>query len=272
MIVLTATTAAKLRRRNRARPAQQAAYESLKARLAGASFWREGGIEPGLRYEDFRARVPLRGHEQFAPAIARMQAGETDVLWPGACVFFAATAGTTTRRSRLVPVTAEMLAHFREATRDALLYYTARVGHAGVFSGRHLYLAGSTALVSLPRDGSGAFASDLGGIITLSLSPTADRHLLEPGTAISQLAEGRAKFEAIASRVTRADISLIAGLPNWVLSFAHALGESAAYHKTQIANLQALWPNLECLLHAGAPLGPYQHELRAALGPAVKFH
>jgi hypothetical protein len=39
-----------------------------------------------------------------------------------------------------------------------------------------------------------------------------------------------------------------------------------------ISHLQSLWPNLECFLHRGVPVGPFQAELRAVLGPTVRFH
>jgi hypothetical protein len=36
--------------------------------------------------------------------------------------------------------------------------------------------------------------------------------------------------------------------------------------------VQALWPNLECLIHGGVPITPFTNELRTALGPKVNFH
>jgi hypothetical protein len=37
-------------------------------------------------------------------------------------------------------------------------------------------------------------------------------------------------------------------------------------------HLKALWPNLECFVHAGVPVSPFANELRAALGTEVNFH
>lgn len=271
--VLTPVTAARLRRKRGSVKDQQAAFAALKPKLAATSFWREAGVEATMDYDAFRSRVSPRRHEQLAAAIDRACAGESDVLWPGRCLFFAATAGTTTGESRLLPVTADMLAHFRGATRDALLYYTARVGHTGVFRGRHLLLSGTTALTPLSESKTeAAFATELGGIIALSMSPTADKHLLEPGTAIAQMSEGLAKFDAMAARVSRTDISLLAGLPNWVLQFTEALRDTSSPNGAQRANLQSLWPNLECLVHTGVPIAPFQRELRAVLGVNVRFH
>jgi hypothetical protein len=268
----TALTAARLRNKTGGPAAQRATFVRLQQQLATLPYWREAGLEAGAGYDAFRTRVAVRGYDQLAPAIRRMQQGEENVLWPGRCAFFAATGGTTTGQPRLIPVPAALLAHFRRALHDALFYYTARVGHAGVFSGRHLFLGGVTALAPLPEAKSReAYATELGGILALGLSPAAEKHFLEPPSAIAQMTEGLSKFEAIAARATSMDISLLAGLPNWVLQFAEALRETTARHG-RAPNLQVLWPNLECLVHGGVPIAPFQRELRHVLVPNIKFH
>jgi len=271
--IQTALTAFRLRQKRSGPGAQRSAFEFLRRQLAATSYWRQAGVESGMRYEDFRTRVAPRGHPQLVAAIERMQKGEADVLWPGPCQFFAATSGTSTGQGRLFPVTAALLAHFRRSVRESLFYYTARVGHVGVLGGRHLMLSGSTALTPLPtRPGNEAYSAELGGIIELSLSPSAERHWLEPGPDISRMREGLAKFDATAARTVKQDITLLAGLPNWVLQFAEALREATTPGQDRVPNLQALWPNLECVIHGGIPIAPFQRELRLVLGPKVKFH
>jgi hypothetical protein len=68
-----------------------------------------------------------------------MKSGEPDVLWPGRCEFFAVSSGTTAGPTKFLPVTDDMLAHFRRAGLDSLLYYTVRVEDTDVLRGRHLY-------------------------------------------------------------------------------------------------------------------------------------
>lgn len=271
--LLTARMARHLRRTGTGDAEQAATLAQLCAQLAGASYWRGVGVERGLTYEAFRARVPLRTYDQLLPAIAQMQRGESDVLWPGRCVLFAESAGTTTGQRRRFPATDAMLAHFRAAGLSALLHYTARVGHAGIFRGRQALLAGSTNLTPLPEAGAGsAFAGDSSGIATLGIPAWAERHLYEPGAAVTQLSDWTERLEATAARVMRQDITLLAGLPSWILQLAHVVRQKAAGPKRSIVNLKALWPNLECCVHGGIPLAPFQAELRAALGNDVAFH
>lgn len=271
--LLTAGAEWRLRQKRRALGAQKRTFAALTGRLATTAFWRDAGIVANMSYDRFQAQVAPRGYAQLEPAIARMRRGEANVLWPGRCAFFAVTAGTTGGPVKSLPVTEEMLGHFRRAGRDSLLYYTVRVKHAAVFRGRHLYLGGSTALTPLadaqPHE---AYAGDLSGITMLNLPAWVEQHLYEPGAALARLADSPEKLAALVARTRSLDITLLAGLPHWALLVAAALRESAGPGQGRIADLQALWPNFECFIHGGAPIGPFQDELRAALGPTVKFH
>src|SRR5205085_3839088 len=101
-----------------------------------------------MSYTSFQKRVPLHTYGQLSASIERMRRGEADVLWPGKCPFYAVTSGTTTGTPKSIPVTFEMLAHFRRAGLESLLYYCSRTG-SKVFHGRHLLLGASTALTPL---------------------------------------------------------------------------------------------------------------------------
>ncbi|MEY2879428.1 MAG: hypothetical protein RLZZ15_1808 [Verrucomicrobiota bacterium] len=248
--------------------AQAAALRGLVPRLARTHFGRACGLGAGADYAEFRARAPLHTYERLAPWIERAKRGEADVLWPGRCEYFAVSSGTTAGRTKYLPITRGMLAHFRRAGLDSLSYYAARAGHARVFRGRHLFLGGSTELVRLPESGAhAAWAGDLSGLTALHLPRWVEQHLYEPGREIAQMADWPVKLRAIATRTATRDITLLAGIPSWLLVFA----ETMRAH-TGASPLQAIWPNLECLVHGGVPLGPFAGELRAAVGAGVALH
>lgn len=270
--LLTARMELRQRLKHWAGPAQGKALRALLPRLAQTAQGRADGIEAGMPYARFAARLPLRTYEDFRPQIDRMRRGETDVLWPGACPFFAATSGTTQGEPRHVPVTEGMLRHFRRMGAAALLSYTARVGHAGIFHGRHLVLSGSTTLTPLPEAGGRpAYAGDIVGINGLNLPHWVERHYVEPPPAIAALTDWDAKLAAIGRECRHRDITLLAGAPNWLLNLAEHLG-AGGNGDAKLPHLRALWPNLECLLHTGVPLDPFAAELAQACGPGVKFH
>jgi hypothetical protein len=221
-----------------------------------------------MPYADFQSAVAPRTYEDFAPWIERMKRGEADVLWPGRCAYFAVSSGTTAGRTKYLPITIEMLAHFRRAGLDSLCYYTRRTGHTRVFRGRHLFLGGSTALAPLDDEQPArAWGGDLSGITALHLPRWVERHLYEPGREIAQMENWPEKLRAIAARTQRRDITLVAGIPSWLLILAGEMRRLA-----DCGPLTAIWPRLECLVHGGVPLGPFADELRAAFGPAVNFH
>ncbi len=271
--LLSSRTRRRLRRKVGAVAEQERTLARLTANYATTSFWRGAGVGEQLKPEAFRRATGLRTYEDFAPAIERMKRGEADVLWPYVCAFYAVSSGTTVGRTKYLPVTDAMLDHFRKAGLDSLLYYTARVGHSRVFRGRHLFLGGATRLApiaeSLPFH---AYAGDLSGITALNLPKWVEHHLYEPGTAIAQIADWPAKIAAIAARTASLDITLLGGIPSWVLILAAALRKHPAKSKARALNLQAIWPNFECFVHGGVPIGPFDDELRAALGPTVNFH
>ena len=253
--------------------AQEAAYGGLMRQLARTDFGCRSGLSPNLDYRDFRQRVELRTYEGFAPYVQRMLCGESDVLCPGRCAHFAVSSGTTAGPSKWLPVPAPMLEHFRAAGLDSILFYAHRAGCGSVFRGRHLFLGGSTALVPIPGAAPPIFSGDLSGITALNLPRWAERHLYEPGVEIAQMTDWPAKLAAIARRTLRADLTLMAGIPGWLLVFAETMRAHAARELGRApATLRELWPHLECLVHGGVPVAPFAAELQAVFGPGVTLH
>jgi len=257
----------RLRRRGGGTAEQAAALASLLPRLAAAAHWRAAGVDARMTYAAFQERVPVQTHASIAPAIARMVAGESGVLWPGTCRLFARTAGVADGNRRLVPVTEDLLAHFQQAGLRAVLHHAVAARHAGVFRGRHLLLGGAAAVepVDATRP-AGAAAGDLSGIAALSLPPWAERHLHEPGLAAAALTDTDQRQAAALARARGADLTLIAGLPGGIATFARAAlaGDTPT--------LQTRWPNLECVLHGGDALGFHADTLRELAGPGVRLH
>lgn len=269
----TAATQRKLRD-ERAGPAQQdEVFRSLIHPLSTTSFWKQYGVESGMSYSRFQARVPLQRYDQIAPAVTRMQRGESDVLWPGKCTLFGRTSGTTDFTPKCLPMTDALLAHFRRAGFEALLYYTARSGKSGIFRGRHLYYSASTALAPLPEAApERAFAGQVSGIMALNLPRWAKRHLYEPGAAIAEAPSNDHQLEAIATRTAKRDITLIAGVPNSIPPLLAALRKRCFGERGSERAVQEHWRHLECFVHSGAGVSPHFRELRQALGDRVAFH
>jgi hypothetical protein len=248
--------------------AQEKIRERLLCRIAATAFGEHEGITAGMSWAEFQRRVRPRTYELFAPWIHRAKKGEPDVLWPGQCARYAVSSGTTEGRTKYLPVTNEMLRHFRRTGLDSLCLYARRTGRASVFRGRHLFLGGSTSLSPIREsEPFAAVAGDLSGITALNLPRWVEQHLYEPGREISQMSDWPGKLRAIAERTVARDIRLLAGIPSWIL----ILAETIRAH-TGRETLKDVWPDLECLIHGGVPLAPYLTELTRALGPGVNLH
>lgn len=270
---LSARAARRLRDPQRILPAQAKTFSQLTGAMARCSFGRDSGIRAGMTYAQFQAAIPPRTYEQFVEPIERMKRGEADVLWPGTCSYYAVSSGTTAGRTKYLPITNGMLAHFRQAGLDSLLYYTARTGSTSVFGGKHLFLGGSTTLTQIEESKPfTAWAGDLSGITAIHLPGWVDKFLYEPGTALAQLGDWPQKIKAIAERTHDRDIRLVAGIPSWVLILAAAVRARETTSSLQMDDLRAVWPNLECLIHGGVPISPFIDELRMVLGAGVNFH
>ena len=85
-------------------------------RNQATAFGREHGFEQVTDIDSFRARVPIRGYDQFEPYIARMVAGERSVLVADDVTFFARSSGTT-GAPKYIPVTESYLEEMRACRR-----------------------------------------------------------------------------------------------------------------------------------------------------------
>ncbi|MDT9151157.1 GH3 auxin-responsive promoter family protein, partial [Escherichia coli] len=69
------------------------------------AFGREFGLQAGWDYERFARAVPAFDYERFKPYVERMMRGERSVTAPGRVDAFARSSGTTSDRSKYIPVT-----------------------------------------------------------------------------------------------------------------------------------------------------------------------
>lgn len=271
--VQTARTVRRLKRSRTAVPEQWQAFPGLLAGFSATQLGRSIGIEPRIDYTAFRNRVPVRSYEQLTPFIERMKRGEPNVLWPGVCSWFALSAGTVGSTPKSLPVTESLLSHFRRAAHASLMYYTARAGGTSVFRGRHLLFDLSSTLKAVPETtDSVASCGELSAILGHQLPDWVEKHFYEPGATVARLEDEHARLEATVARTLSQDITLLAGIPNRLLSLAESVRAAAGPSAGKAPTLQSVWRNLECIIHGGVPLAPFHDELRRVAGPTVKFH
>jgi hypothetical protein len=263
-----ARCARRLRQPHHDARAQQAAFTRWLALAARTEFGRQHGLAADLTYVQFRDRLPPRSTDAFQPYVARMLAGEAGVLLPGRCPLFVETAGTTGSPRRMLPAPEAALDHFRAALAEALFLYARRAGHAHVFLGRHLHLGDS---ITVTQDGE-RYHTGLDGLLTLCLSEWAGVNLLAPPGEVAALPGGPDKIAASVQAMLGRDVRLVGGTPEKLAGLAEVVRAAAPAGAPAAPRLHALWPNLECCVHTGAPLGFHAEAVRAVLGPDVRLH
>lgn len=211
-------------------------------------------------YEAFRQAVPIYTYEQLWEAYwVRAWEGLPNQTWPGRPRYFAKTSGTTAG-AKLIPISADsVLTQVRGAqlTLAAYLYRTRRTDFIG---GRWLFLSGSPALEKSPA---GIPYGRLSGIVHHWVPSYLTANRL-PSFAINTIQDWLTKVQAILDEAIPLPLTLLSGIPPWILQFLELLQE-----KTQRKVLE-VWPRLQVYVHGGVDFRLYEERLRAYL-PGVDF-
>ena len=94
---------------------QENIFRELLRAGCDTAFGREHGFGEIRDYREFVRRVPVREYNQFAPYIERLRRGENYVLWNQKVRWFAKSSGTSSDKSKYIPVTPANLSgcHYR---------------------------------------------------------------------------------------------------------------------------------------------------------------
>ena len=95
-------------------------------------------------YEEFKKNVPLQEYPDIEPYVNRLMEGEQNLLWSTETKWFAKSSGTTSSRSKLIPVTKESLedCHYKGG-KDLLAIYCDNFPNRKLYNGKHLVIGGS---------------------------------------------------------------------------------------------------------------------------------
>ena len=125
---------------------QQGELVRLIEKASLTRFGRKYDFSSIRTYRQFASTLPLYSYEDLRPQIMRMVNGEKDVLWPGRCMNFAQSSGTSDGRSKYIPITRESLQwnHYQGSS-DVVSHYLNLNPSSRIFSGKAFILGGSFA-------------------------------------------------------------------------------------------------------------------------------
>jgi hypothetical protein len=208
-------------------------------------------------HKQFVQAVPLQTYEDLVPYIDRLMKGEQELLWPTPIHWFAKSSGTTSQRSKLLPVSKESLeeCHYKGG-KDLLALYYHNHPNTRLFSGKHLIVGGSSQINPLSSD---SYFGDLSAIIVNNL-PWWCEWRRTPSKEITLMEQWEEKIERMARETVKEDVMILAGVPSWTMVLIRKILQN---EKTD--NLLDVWPNLELYMHGGVNFAPYKRQFEEVI-------
>ena len=214
-------------------------------------------------YEDFARLVPVNTYEELKEHIDRMRHGETDILWPGLVKWYAKSSGTTSDKSKFIPVSKDGLqdTHYAGGM-DSVVWYLRNNPQSRVFDGRALILGGSHAA---NYNVANSLVGDLSAILIENINPLVNL-VRVPKKSTALLSDFELKRDRIAREAMKKNVTNLSGVPSWMLSVLNRVMElSGAEH------LEDVWPNLEVFFHGGVAFTPYREQYKQLI-TSPKMH
>lgn len=231
---------------------QERVFKNLLKAGSRTEFGRMFGFSTLKTPEQFAHRVPFQDYESLKPFIERMMKGEQNILWNSEIKWFAKSSGTTSDKSKFIPVSYEALeeCHFRGG-KDLLTYYCHAKPGAGIFQGKGLLIGGSH---QINQFNDHSFYGDLSAVMMNNL-PFLGTVLSTPSLDIALMANWEEKIERMAQAIKDVDVTSISGVPTWTLVLIKRL-----FELKNTDNLLDIWPNLELYMHGGVSFVPYRKQ------------
>ncbi len=200
--------------------------------------------------DEYRNRVPINDYESLKHDIQRTRNGEQNILWGSKIKYFAKSSGTTSDKSKYIPISEESLeeCHYK-AGKDILSIYCNNHPDTTIFDGKGLIMGGSSNISEI--NNTAYYDGDLSAIL-LQNFPWIGQFFKTPSISIALMEEWEAKIEKIARETCNHNVTSMSGVPSWTLVLIKRILEIKGTE-----NLKEVWPNLEVFFHGGISFKPY---------------
>ncbi len=233
---------------------QMKVLRSLIAAAKDTEWGRQHYFKDVDTYEQFAAACPVSDYDALKASIDRMRHGERDVLWPGRVDWYAKSSGTTSDKSKFIPVSRQGLkdTHYAGGF-DSVSLYLHNTPESRLFDGRALVLGGSHASNYNVKH---SLVGDLSAILIENMNPLVN-YVRVPSKKTALLADFELKRERIAREAMHRDVRSLSGVPSWMLSVLDHMLEISGCE-----TIDELWPRLEVFWHGGVAFTPYREQYR----------
>jgi GH3 auxin-responsive promoter len=242
---------------------QREVLQHLVTSAQYTEFGRKYNFSKTFSIRDFKQAVPIHEYDDLKPYIQRIMNGEQNILWNTPITWFAKSSGTTSDKSKFIPVSEESLqdCHYKGA-KDVLTMYYNFNPDSDLLTGKSLVIGGSHTINQVNTD---VHYGDLSAVL-LHNSPFWGHWIRTPELSIALLDEWENKIERLAMNTITENVTSIAGVPTWTLVLIRRILEM-----TGKKSLSEVWPSLELYIHGGVSFTPYREQFRRLIGKDIYY-
>ncbi len=243
--------------------AQRQVLQDLVTAAQYTEFGRKHHFEKLFTTKDFKKHVPIHEYDDIKPYIQRMMEGEENILWNTPVKWFAKSSGTTSDKSKFIPVSDESLTdnHFK-ASKDVLTNYYNNFPGSDLLTGKGLVVGGSHQISKMNDE---IQYGDLSAVL-MQNSPFWGQWIRTPELSVALLDEWENKIEQLAQTTANENVTSLAGVPTWTLILLKRI--------LQVKNKQTIaevWPNLELYINGGVSFVPYKEQFDKLIGKKINY-
>ena len=243
--------------------AQRNVLQHLVTQAQYTEFGRKYKFSRLFTIKDFKERIPIHEYDDLRPYIQRMMAGEENILWNTPINWFAKSSGTTSDKSKFIPISEESLKdiHFK-ASKDVVTNYYKNFPDSDLLTGKSLVVGGSHQVNNLVED---IQYGDLSAVL-MQNTPFWGNWIRTPELSIALLDEWESKIEKLAQSTIDENVTSLAGVPTWTIILIKRILDISG-KKT----LKEVWPNLELYMHGGVSFTPYVEQITKLIGAPINY-
>ena len=234
---------------------QQGLMHGFLAQAVKTDFGKAHHFRDIKSYADFKAAISIRDYEEIKGYIELIADGKENVLWPGRPLYFCKSSGTTSG-TKYIPVNKLQIDEMIRAARNSLMMYVAETGRAEFFDRKMIFLQGS---LMLERHGAIA-AGRLSGIVYHHVPFYVNANRM-PGYQTNCIEDWEQKVNAIAQETVRERMSLISGIPPWVVMYFERLLELSGKQY-----VKDIFPDFKVFAYGGVNYEPYRARIEQLIG------
>lgn len=242
---------------------QREVLQDLITSAQYTEFGRKYNFSGLYSVKDFKQSVPVHEYDDIKPYIQRIMNGEQNILWNTPISWFAKSSGTTSDKSKFIPVSEESLqdCHY-QAAKDVLTFYYNFNPDSDLLTGKGLVIGGSHNIHQVNEE---AHYGDLSAVL-LQNSPFWGHWIRTPELSIALMDEWESKIEILAKTTIKENVTSISGVPTWTLVLFKRILEITG--RSCIADI---WPSLELYIHGGVSFTPYRDQFQKLIGKKINY-